>query len=284
MLINLYQICYTQEQMQNAHHDGVIPYDNLENKNPELREFPIFEKEYWKRVMPPAMQAHMPNEYWGFISPKFVEKTNITVSNFRWWMSTIGDADVCFINPCPIMEVLFDNVVAHGEVWHPGISKLINQTLIKIGYSVPDLAKLNLMSNQTFAMCNYFVGNMKFWNAYITFVNEFLQTCEVDMELSQMLYGPSNYNLDKSLSLYPFVIERLFSVFLVLHPSIKAKHYNYNAQEQSNKMTAEQFLDLQVISTIKESAVKYSDSDLVKMYKILQYKFNQRNPELFNKE
>lgn len=272
MNITLYQICYTQEQLQNVP-IGCVPYDNTLNKNSELREFPIFVDEFNRR-RPTAST----DDYWGFISPKFHEKANIFPETFGDWIKEQGNNAACyFINPCPIMEILFDNVVAHGEYWHPGITNLM-QTAINESPGYTYNFQRSHMNNQTFAMCNYFVANIDFWEPYIRFVQSFIDACKANPSLNkQMFYGDANYNRDKTLPFYSFVVERLFSTFLEIYNFIPVNNYAYKYHEQKHKMTPEQFAEMQAISNVKRA-------NLLSDYKLFRYNFNLRNPELFSKE
>lgn len=278
--ITLYQICYSPEQVQNCP-DGTTPWDNTLNAKPDLREFPVFEMEYVRRAL-----ARPDNSYWGFISPKFQSKAGISPKQFIDWVNANPGVDVYFINPCPIQEVLWPNVIEQGEYWHPGLKEMIYKGLNKAHVFSSDLIDdIPLrMGQYTFAFCNYFIGNMKFWDSYISFVQKFIRACENDPQLNHMLYvGNANYNRDRSLPYYPFVVERLFSTFLTIYNHITTLNYRYTYEDLKHKMTQVQFAEMTEISKVKLAAVS-SNFSLWSSWEFFRYQFNLRNPELFHKE
>jgi hypothetical protein len=278
MNIKLFQLCYKKEMIDNVK-DGFIPWDNTINLNPELREYPIFKKVY--------NDVNNDLKYWGVVSNKFTEKTNITGFDFIKWIENLPfneDANCYFINPCPIMECLFYNVVNHGEYWHKGIGNLMQRTLTVMGYT-SDLATMLTESNR-FSMCNYFVGDKYFWSNYLSFVDEFLRVIDKNSHDKELMYCQSaEYNRDKTLAFYPFVIERLFSVFLCLKAySMHVKNYEYSIEELIKKynITEHQAREIKALSAIK-SAIR-TNGNLKPHWEFLRNKFLIENKEIFGKE
>jgi hypothetical protein len=278
--VKLFEICYRPEQIGNVQ-SPMIPWDNTINLSPELREYPVF-----KNGFEYARKNGL--EMWGLVSNKFANKTGISGDRFVEWITDQTyqrSANLYFINPCPIIECLFPSVIAHGEYWHPGITNLVQRTLNEMGIKL-DLANV-LMDSDIFAMCNYFCGDRFFWERYLEFINQFLQAIdrnEADKEL--MFQASAGYNPDKSLAYYPFVIERLFSVFLyVYHDRIKSHAYQHTLDELITKtgLTKELCQEIQALSAMKKSAIG-KNSKLLKHWEFLRSNFLARHPEVFGLE
>jgi hypothetical protein len=226
----------------------LVPWDNTHNQESILREYPIFHKAY----------ESVPTELlrWGILSPRFEEKTSISPQKFLNFIENDeGDADVHFINPCPINAAIYPNVLIHGEMFHKGISNLIIKVLSRMGY---ELDPMVFMDDNIFAFCNYFCGNRGFWYRYITFVDNFLKEVSNDITDKEMIYSNSaNYSRDREIPYYSFVIERLFSVFLMLNRDVNVLAYKYTFEELKMKTNLPDNLLKQIIALteMKNSAI-----------------------------
>ncbi len=160
------------------------------------------------------------NEPWGLISSKFHIKSHINIEEFSSFAKNEieNGVDCVFINPMIINESLFHNVWEQGiVVGHQGIDK-IKHHLDKISATQPN----ELMNYNIFAFCNYFIGNNVFWNKYFTYVDKVLENLEHEFinqsEVGKIYNSSANYHKNLGMTLKPFVVERLFSSFL-LHSS-----------------------------------------------------------------
>lgn len=209
--------------------------------NAKLREYPTFKK------YPEYLATD--DDFVAFLSPKFVSKCAISHDDFKEWVErndNIG-IDVFFINPTPINETLFLNTVQHGNNCHKGLEGLLQRHL-------PNCPNINnlLMDGSTFAMCNYFCGNRKFWDAYTSFADEYIKSVEKNPEDAKMLYETSaSYGRDKSLPYYPFAIERLFSIFLCFNRDISSASYKYSIEQLAKKTRLDDHI-LSKIITLRE--------------------------------
>jgi hypothetical protein len=273
MNVTLYQISYKPEHFTNPL-PGTTVWDNTKG-DPQMREYSAFLQEFKNR-------ADGINEYWGMVSPKFFEKTRVSPEKFVKWIKDNPGRHVYFINPCPINECLYANVVEHGERFHKGITDIFQCGL---GYD-PNNMK---MARNKFAFCNFFVGDYFFWSRYLRFVEGFLLNCAKDTRIREMLYkGDANYSYDKSLPYLPFVIERLFSTFL-WDKGEWAAAYEFTYDEQAHKMPFQIFEEMNAISTVKQGAVSYDDpshgdTTLWNTWETLRNYFVYRNPYLLNVE
>jgi hypothetical protein len=139
--IKIFQIYFKPELI--AHCDPhFVPLDNTANPNPELREWDVWNREY-------DALAASDLEYWGFVSWKFKEKTNLTGDQVYDFINAYPGQDVYLLNPCIINEACFANSWEQGDIHHPNISEIGNKFLEKIGYDDIDVKNMLLDRNTT---------------------------------------------------------------------------------------------------------------------------------------
>ena len=281
--LQLHQICHRPEHFTQIS-ELLTPLDNTAAEHPELCEYPVFKKGYLQQL------SLGENKNWGFLSPKFEQKTKISINKFHDWaiekLSGENCPNVVFINATPILESIWPNVIIQGERCHPGLAKLLNFGLRGLGIESDILNRM--MSSTTFAMSNYFAGDLIFWEKYITFVDNFVEVIEKDPDCKKLMFETSaGYQRDSSIPYYTFVVERLFSVFLNLYESeISSAAYVYTSEELMSKshQTAEIIDEIMALSSIKYQAVATNNINLVQPWTTLRHQFVQRHPYIFNVE
>lgn len=278
MNTKLYKICYEPSQFSSIGL-GFDPWDNSINAAPDLREFPVFEIAYKS-----ALTKDL--DYWGLLSPKFEKKSGITGEQFLNWidaMNKTNPCDVYFINPVPIVEAIFPGTIQHGNNCHPGLLDLLQRNIT--GAKNIDLSVLYMDAN-TFSMCNYFVGNRKFWDKYIDFVKRFLW--QLNTNDYNMVYNVgANYGPNKTLPYYTFAVERLFSIFLHLHGSeIKVANYRYDRAALLLKTGLPEIIidELIALSDIKNIALSGRQPHMLQHWAFFRNRLCQQNPYLFHIE
>lgn len=124
--------------------------------------------------------------------------------------------DVYLFNHARVQSVVFWNVWTQGEHFHPGISDVARALLETSGYD-PEVVDAP-MSPSLMCFCSYFVGTRAFWERYLQFVDTILAaTVTLPPELNAIYEGSAHYTRDMSLGMFPFLVERLFSTYLLLH-------------------------------------------------------------------
>ena len=158
--IKIFQI-YFKPELQ-AHCDpAFIPLDNTANPHPELREWYVWDKEH-ERILAEDL------DYWGYVSWKFKEKTNLTGQQVFDFINANPGYDVYLFNPCIINEACFLNSWEQGDLYHPNISTIGDKFLSKLGYENVSVKEMVLDRNKT-VFANYIVGSRKFWTKFMEF-------------------------------------------------------------------------------------------------------------------
>ena len=230
---------------------------NVENSQ---REYELFKKidTYLDRS---------PNEPWGMVSWKFEHKCLITPDQFMKFAQDKLQAgyDCVFINPMIGNEALYLNVWEQGvDCGHNGLDKIALFLQSQLGNSIT-----SLMGRPSFAFCNYFIATPTFWHRYFNFVDHAISMLETEAmrstEVGQTYAGTAHYARDATVSMKPFVIERLLSSFMM---GSSLKHANYQYQDtQYRKKFGDQLGDfLFKLSKIKNEAIESQSNEQLNNY------------------
>ena len=165
--IFIYQIFY-DDLTKSKLDKGFIPLDNTENLRPDWAE-------YWPIRNVLLNQNFNSNDYIGFLSSKFYEKTWCSSEVV---LDTIAGRKHDFYSISPYFDqmALYLNSFEQGESYHPGIKNLTNAFLRQIGI---DHDVSNFVSDvSTCIYCNYFVAKYEFWKIWLEYAEQLFQIVE----------------------------------------------------------------------------------------------------------
>jgi hypothetical protein len=192
---------------------GFIPYSNVENPRPEWCEYLVFRKEYHAGTCDHGIT--------GFMSWKFRQKTGLTGAAFRGWIAEHPGYDVYFVNPFPdLVQRRYPNVWRQGDRCHPGISRITQRLLKRVGHNV-NLRGLRMDEKQT-AYCNYWAGTPQFWRRYMEFCEPLYDLIENGLSCEEKAALLARADSVSECCYIPYIFERLFSTLLCIDPSIRA--------------------------------------------------------------
>lgn len=185
--VHLYQIAYSPATLA-AVEPGYAVLDNLANPRPDWYE-------YWPIRRFLREQALEDAAFYGFFSPKFGRKTQLThaqVQEIVVRAAAEHDADVVLFSPQPDMGAFFLNVFEQGETFDPGLIDAYGAFLEHIGRPLP-LRQLVMDSRQV-VFSNYFVARPAFWRAWQALNEALFEVCEGPATpLQQALTKPTTY-------------------------------------------------------------------------------------------
>jgi hypothetical protein len=264
----VFQIYFKNELA--AHCDPLFtPLDNTDNPRPELREWDV-----WNRNHEAVLEQKL--DYWGYVSWKFKEKTNLTSQQVFDFINNNPGHDVYLFNPCIINEAVFVNSWEQGDLHHQGISTIGQKFLNKVGYGEHDLRSIMLDRNRT-VFANYVVGNQKFWTRFMEFSRKLFTEAEKDAEFKDEVFGAgrSNYAHDQSLPNFTFLIERLIPTFLELE-EFDSIGFSYDKPELAHDKYHPYLTELRILSDLKVLINRYESDDLYNIWHLLRQKFLQQ--------
>lgn len=223
MHIKIYQSYFLQQQLENLD-PAFVPYDNTSNEQPQLREYPLMRKIYDNE---PSSVDH----YWGLMSWKFAEKTNVTGQQFIEWMTQNAGYDMYFIHPLVALENIgrHRNPFIEAEQNNPGITEFIDAVMCDILNIKSHPIKTISYHPRHFSFCSFYVGNCKFWDEWISFADHVIAEVKKNKKLNNFLFETtiSHHELGKKVQLinFSFVMERLVNLFTYLHFDKNRLHY-----------------------------------------------------------
>lgn len=205
---------FHNEEGEKSLDTGFIPYNNLANEAPHLREYPMLKKLFFKHR---DSDAH-----WGLVSWRWKQKTHLNPTDFIEWIKDNPGYDVYHIDPA-LSDILYPNLWVQGDIWHPGILDFGNKLLPKMGIDVK-LEEL-LYKSDDFSTSNFCIGNDKFWKEWFLFLDYALTLSSQDDELYSFLYKQGQIHTGDWIPFFSFVVERLYSIFFMFNRNVTMKKF-----------------------------------------------------------
>jgi hypothetical protein len=198
---HIYQILnhYTAPQELDP---GFEVLDNSANERPDWYE-------YWPIRKFLRSEPLDEDAYYGFLSPKFRLKTNLTSTLVRDFIAGADPAtDVFLFSPSIHNSAYFLNVFEHGESEHPGLAKVAARFFEGIDPSVR-IAELVSDSRNT-VHSNYFIAKPRFWRAWLEVNERMFAIAETPTDpLGEQLRTPTAYRGRAEVHMKIFIMERV---------------------------------------------------------------------------
>ena len=195
---------------------GFLVLDNSTNLRPDWYE-------YWPMRNYLLQEPLDEDAFYGFLSPKFRQKTNLDATHVEALVRAADPAtDVILLTPSIHNSAHFLNVFLHGEFKHPGLLRVAEQVLARVGER-SDLDNLVTDSrNEVFS--NYFIARPRFWREWLR-INEVIYQLAEDPgdALGNRLRTPVPYRAGASAPLKIFLIERIATWILATDPRFRAR-------------------------------------------------------------
>ena len=244
--VALYQIYYREDQKPHLDPD-MEPYNNIGNANP-LLEFNVFSK-----LLKSGQLKHL--RLWGALSWKFSQKSGLTGKQLLEIIRANPGYDVYYTNPSPQTEAIYHNLWLQGETSHPDF--LATARAFFKAANLPQTKLTELQPSSQFSTANFFVGNQRFWDAYVSFVETTLLLAAKNLppEIRQRLLSSSAdpRGVHFGASYLPFIVERLFPIFMATSGS------DLDAYRYGPATPAPENVHLQLLRQMKDVAVARND-------------------------
>ncbi len=153
--------------------------------------------------------ANHPDDLIGFVSWRFGAKTLLTGRGFLDQVELQPGFDCYYVNPFSQWMHQFQSVWHHGEYWHPGLLGFAQGGFESLGH--PDQLIQSIHRSSETAFCNYFVGNPRFWKAFLNFTEPFYRWMD---EPGQRDFLERSKEHSRGLTYRSYLMERLFSTFI----------------------------------------------------------------------
>jgi protein O-GlcNAc transferase len=256
----IYQIFYSEETQKKID-QGFIPLDNLENSRPDWFE-------YWP-IRNYLLNTDLDEEaYYGFLSPKFKEKTGLTSQQVNDYIAVNAmHNDVISFSPFFDQSSYYLNNFIQGMSSHSENTQTFIDAIAKI-YPEVDVFNLVMDSSNTI-FCNYFVAKPKFWREWLACCEKlFIEAEQNTSDLAIALNDRANYD-GGLLPAKVFVIERVASLILATQPNWKVQAYDSKLMPMSNPQMGTYLEELTAMSDLKTLYLHDKDEQhLVRYYEI----------------
>jgi hypothetical protein len=209
--VHIYQILnhYTSRQELDP---GFEVLDNSNNERPDWYE-------YWP-IRKFLLNASLDEEaFYGFLSPKFKLKTNLSAAEVVDVIRSSGAAtDVVLFSPSIHNSAFYLNVFEHGDAEHPGLMRVAQDFFARINHPQP-LASLVSDSRNT-VHSNYFIAKPRFWRAWLKITEQLFAIAETAGDpLGIQLCTATTYRGRREVQLKIFVMERVATWILATDKS-----------------------------------------------------------------
>lgn len=203
--IKLFHIYY-DEKSKSELRPGFELLDNTTGPS-EFREIvPIFN--YLKE------QTIRDDEWLGFFSPKFFEKTGLEAKDVLNQVCVAnGDTDAFLFTAAWWHIAYYKNVWEHGEYFHPGIAEICQKLATRAGYDIDLLNSVSTLDTAVFS--HFLVAKGSFWKEWQRVVKLYF---EMIVEDDAAFMKTVEYGDIAHFSVHPFVIERVPSMILQNKP------------------------------------------------------------------
>ena len=209
--MHIYQILnhYTARQELDP---GFEVLDNSANERPDWYE-------YWPIRRYLLSTALDENAFYGFLSPKFGLKTNLSAAAAREFILAAGaHTEVILFSPSIHNSAYYLNVFEHGDAEHPGLKDLARQLLERLG--LPSRLEELVSDSRNTVHSNYFIAKPRFWKAWLAINERMFSIAESPEDpLGQALRTPTSYRGGTHVQMKIFVMERLATWLLTTDPS-----------------------------------------------------------------
>jgi hypothetical protein len=213
---HLYQIFYS-EQTRLVLDPDFITLDNSSNARPDWRE-------YWPIRNFLLNSTLIEDDFYGFFSPRFKDKTRLTATQVKDFILEPGEErDIVIFSPMWDMSGLFQNVYEQAEIADPGMGIAMSAFFRKIRPEFSFDPWVTDSRNTIF--CNYFAAKPSFWRPWLKIGEELFGVTERgEGDLAERLNAPSNYG--GGVPRKVFVMERIATFLLATENRWKAKVSN----------------------------------------------------------
>lgn len=246
---------------------GFLPLDNT-GQRPDWYEYWPMRRFLRENTLDPASR-------YGFLSPKFFEKTGLTAAKVNAFLETVpDDVDVVTFSPFFDQAAFFLNVFEHAAACHPGIGPVIQSViqLVAPGLNVGE----TVMSSVQSVFCNYLVARPAFWQRWLETCERIFAVAEAgDTELGQQLNADVRYENQRGPA-KTFIIERMASLLISTQSHWKVRAYNPVTLPIASKALGKFGEDLLVLDALKYMARETGSPQYFVAYLSRRHVLNER--------
>lgn len=252
---HIYQI-FWNEGTRSSNDQGFLQLNNLSNERPDWSE-------YWPIRTFLRHEYLLEDTYYGFFSPKFLQKTGLTSTDVYKFLESATEDVVTFspfFDQSSFAINLFEQAAANHKNIYPTLKESVSQIM-------PDVNIDTLvMTSRTSVFCNYFVAKKDFWIRWIHECEKVFSLCEDGkMELARKLNAEVNHSGGKNPAKV-FLIERVASLLLATSRRWTVKNYDSLQLPMATSKVAHLKAELITFDSLKKSYIESRNLDVLKTF------------------
>ena len=199
----VYQIYYDEKTFTKLDR-GFRPLDNSKNERADWFEFWVIRRHLHTHSLDE-------NTFYGFLSPKFTQKTGYTSTAVYRLLDQFGDRiDAAIFSTAWDQTAYFQNIFEQGEWWHPGLLAMSQRFFDHDGQGI-DLTTL-VTHSATSVLSNFVVARPCYWRQWLALADRFYHYVESGPGSTDM-NKPTPYGAETlHLPMKAFVQERLAAI------------------------------------------------------------------------
>jgi hypothetical protein len=215
--IKAYSIAYTPALFE-AVKGPFIPLDHTANERKDWQE-------YWPIRKFLISEDLDENCLYGFLSPRFTEKTGLDAESLIRYLSIEGGGkDVVTISPQPDMGAMFQNLFVQNELFDPGFCECAANFFNTIGLKIDPINCV--MDSTQIVFSNYFFAKPAFWYRWLEINERIFYLCENQHAFATHIGLLHETNYRDRVQRKVFMMERIASTLLLTEPHWKVATYN----------------------------------------------------------
>ncbi len=155
-------------------------------------------------------------QHWGLMPYNLTQRTGFTGQQLQAAIQSQPDYDVYFCHAQPELEAVYHNPWMQAEANHPNFLMHAKEFLSAAG--LPDKITDTVTHSAAFATGHMLIASPHFWDAYLRFIDQVLQTAQSQLNplVSQALFSPPSQSLRPGqMSLLQLIVARLTSLFFM---------------------------------------------------------------------
>jgi len=163
------------------------------------------------------------NTFYGFLSPRFKEKTNLSAADVYRFLDKHNDCDVILFSPYLDQSALFLNIIEQGWFAHPELKTIFAEICKRYFNNIDHETLVTTTENTVF--CNYFVAKPNFWARWFEICEDIFNLVESGSDpLGREISGETRYKTSTA-PMRTFVMERIATLLLHTERHWKSKNH-----------------------------------------------------------
>ena len=269
MSCNFYQIAYSEESLKPIH-PGFKIFNQIGKPYLDEREtshmIDFFDAGYVKDD----------GNFYSLVSPKFINKLKLNITDLNLFINQNDERDLILFNTDPKWAYFFFNAWDQGESFHTGLKKIAG--LLNADSNFIRLDSRHEPKNLVYS--NYWAAKYSFWKKYV------LELKKTRNKILSMKADKKKFFYRKAENhfalIYPFVMERMLSNYLIKNPKINYSNYPYSklqvikmATNFTDKVILWKYID--IINTLDNNKDYKSVKSVTESLNFLRSKVKHQN-------